>query len=64
MITIAVYHNSIDAHIAKGLLESEGIQCQIMNEMASQTLAIGNIELMVQESDAERAQAILNQSDV
>lgn len=64
MITIAVYDNAIDANIAKGLLESNDIHCQILHEMIAQTLPVGGVELQVDEEDQKRAQEILNKSDV
>lgn len=64
MITIASYHSVTEAHIAKGLLESQGIHCIIKNENVSQTLPIGAVELMVDEKDMEKAQAVLSESDV
>lgn len=62
MTTIATYSNITEAHIAKGMLESEGIKCQLKNELIAQTLPVG-IELTVAESDVESALAILEESD-
>lgn len=64
MITIAEYINTTDAYIAKGLLESEGIPCELKNEMIGQTLPVGGVLLQVNEEDVERAQTILNDSDI
>lgn len=58
LITIATYSNPTEAHIAKGLLEAEGIRCQLKNEIIAQTLPVG-VELMVAAEDEERAEGIL-----
>lgn len=58
LITIATYSNTTEAQIAKGLLEAEGIRCQLKNEIISQTLPVG-VELMVAAEDEERAESIL-----
>lgn len=64
MITIASYANATDAYIAKGLLESQGIRCELKNENIPQTLPIGSVELMVNEQDADRAVEILENTDL
>jgi len=60
MITIATYDNASEAYIAKGLLEANGIHCQIANDNVAQALPLqGAIELRVNAADAEKAQQIL-----
>ena len=59
MITVATYPNPTDAYIAKGLLESCGIHCEIRHEHVQQLLPIGAVELLVVEQDATRAREIL-----
>lgn len=60
------YNNPYDAHIAQGLLESEGILSEIMNE-SSIFPGFGeirgyDIRLMVNDEEFEAAQNILNNS--
>ncbi len=64
LITVATFAHTLDAHLAKTRLESEGIDCVLTNEhIASMNwvwpLAIGGVGLQVRESDAERAAEIL-----
>lgn len=64
MITIASYNSATEAYIAKGYLESQGIRCQIRNENVPQTLPIGAVELLVDEKDADKALALLKETDI
>jgi hypothetical protein len=63
-VLLQSYDNYIDAHIAKGRLEEELINCYLQDEN-SVTInpflsnAIGGIKLMVAEVQAERAREIL-----
>lgn len=64
--TIASYTSPIEAHIAKGRLEAEGIQAFIADEhhiwanwMYSN--ALGGVKIQVREEDAEQAKTILEQ---
>ena len=66
-IVLQTFTNYIDAHIVKGRLESEGIQCWLRDEHLSGlivdpilTNAIAGIKLMVPEQDVARATEILN----
>lgn len=66
MITIARYTNLLEAHIARGRLESEGITAVITDEnmiWANWLLAdaIGGAQLRVAEEDSVRALRILNE---
>lgn len=62
LIKIATYYNNFDAELAKLKLEENNIYCFLKNEHIAQ-LQIGwaNFELMVNESDAEKALAIINE---
>lgn len=67
-ITLRTFDNSIETHILKSKLESEGIRCYIfdehivtMNPLFNQT--VGGIKLRIAATDLERAQVILNQID-
>ncbi len=63
-VAVHAYGNYIDAHIAKGQLEEEGIACWLKDEhlvstMPIWTQAVGGIKLMVPESDLERTREVL-----
>lgn len=63
-VTVASFISPWDAHIAKGLLESEGIPVVIRNEhhvSVNWTLsnALGGVLLQVTEENANRAQKVL-----
>jgi predicted RNA-binding Zn-ribbon protein involved in translation (DUF1610 family) len=65
-ILINAYTNYVDAHIARGVLEEEGINCWLKDENTLTidpilTNAVGGIKLMVARSQAQRAADILNQ---
>ncbi|MBL7723411.1 MAG: DUF2007 domain-containing protein [Chitinophagaceae bacterium] len=58
------YTNYVDAHIARGVLEEEGINCWLKDENTVTidpilSNAVGGIKLMVVSSQAERASALL-----
>ena len=64
-ITIISFTYPHEAHLAKGKLESEGIQVWIKDELTAQvnnfySNAIGGVKLLVQESDFYQAYKILN----
>lgn len=59
MITIRTYTISTEAYIAKGLLESEGIEAQLLNAEVVQMVPLGDIALQVVETEAELAKSIL-----
>lgn len=63
LITFTYPH---EAHVAKGFLESEGIETLIQDEMTTQVKnflsnAIGGVKLLVRNEDYERGIAILKQ---
>ena len=66
MITIATFDNQADAHIAKGLLEAEGLSPSLGDSHLVQTdwlysAALGGIKLQVPAGEAERARQLLSQ---
>jgi predicted RNA-binding Zn-ribbon protein involved in translation (DUF1610 family) len=68
MVPVQVYNNYMDAHIAKGMLEKEGISAWLDNENTMTVIpflgnAAGGIRLMVTEADQEKAAALLAQVD-
>jgi len=60
---VATFPNTMLAHIAKGLLESNGITATVMHEHFHSTyaFALGEVPLMVDSELLERAQEILNE---
>ncbi|NVO02494.1 MAG: DUF2007 domain-containing protein [Bacteroidetes bacterium] len=70
IIPVKSFVDSFQAHLAKGKLESEGIECFLANENIS-NLSPGylsrqdiTIDLMVSEYDYERAFALLTDSPI
>lgn len=66
--TVASYLDPIEAQIARGLLQSEGIDAHVGDEHLSVAnwewrLAIGGTRVRVADADAERARAILRAMD-
>ncbi len=66
-VTVATYNNSIEANLAKQLLETEGIRAYLANESTVDmawhlTVAVGWIKLQVHQSDAVLAKSILESS--
>jgi hypothetical protein len=66
MITVATFDNQADAHIAKGLLEAEGLSPSLGDSHLVQTdwlysAALGGIKLQVPAGEAERARQLLAQ---
>ncbi len=64
-ILLNSYNNYIEAHIAKGVLEEEGIKSWLKDEHTLTigpilTNAVGGIKIMVAKEDAERALDILS----
>lgn len=64
-IILNSYANYVDAHIAKGVLEEQGISCWLKDENTVTidpilTNAVGGIKIMVPKADAQRAWEILN----
>jgi hypothetical protein len=68
-VTVARFLSLPELDMARGLLESEGIQCLAPEEYLGGTtgglygLAVGGMRLQVRAADAERATALLDQAD-
>jgi hypothetical protein len=67
-VLLQVFTNYIEAHIVKGRLQDQGVNCWLEGEHLSAlivdpilTNAIAGIKLMVAKEDADRALEILNQ---
>ncbi|MBD2355042.1 DUF2007 domain-containing protein [Tolypothrix sp. FACHB-123] len=68
-VTVATYNNSLEANLAKQLLEAEGISSYLANESTVDlawhlTVAVGWIKLQVHEQDAAQAKFILGSSNL
>jgi len=66
--TILTFDNIVDAHLALGKLQSEGLEAFLQDEHLVQTdwlynIAVGGIKLQVDEHDIKRAQDILARDD-
>ncbi|AFT69142.1 hypothetical protein B5T_00858 [Alloalcanivorax dieselolei B5] len=66
MITVAAYTDPLQAHLARGRLQAEGIQAEVVHEhhvWANWALsnALGGVKLQVAEADAERARTVLGE---
>lgn len=60
LILLSTYLNPGEAYIAKGLLENEGIESFVFDEIsATYTPLLVGVRLMVRESDLDRAKKIL-----
>lgn len=63
-VTVGKYLEAIDAQMAKGLLESAGIECFLQGENANSLLgAAFRARLQVHKQDEEAARQILNTPD-
>ncbi|MEQ1675136.1 MAG: DUF2007 domain-containing protein [Chitinophagaceae bacterium] len=65
-IILNSYANYVEAHIAKGVLEEQGISCWLKDENTVTidpilTNAVGGIKIMVPKEDAQRAWEILTE---
>lgn len=59
LVTIATFRIAVEADLAIGKLESEGIECFLADEFAGHYLTGGGIKLQVSDTDAQRAVEIL-----
>lgn len=64
LATIATFDNPLDANISKGLLESQGIWCTLLNENIVSlnwfyNNALGGIKLCVSDEDVHDAKEVL-----
>lgn len=63
LITVGVYYDDWQAHMAVGELAENGIEAIINNEIMAGIYpigAMGGIKVLVREQDAEAAEQILN----
>lgn len=68
LVVIREYANDYEAHIAKGVLENNGIMSIINNEIMSSVYtltlnSIGYIKLLVRQEDEAQANMILEESE-
>lgn len=64
MVTVGIYDNMVDAHIALGRLRADGISAHLADEHLVQTdwlygIAVGGIKLQVHEADRAHAEQVL-----
>ncbi|HEY6413420.1 MAG TPA: DUF2007 domain-containing protein [Edaphobacter sp.] len=63
-VTVGKYIEAVDAQMAKGLLESAGIECFLQGENANSLLgAAFRARLLVHKRDEDSAQQILGATD-
>lgn len=67
-IQLRAYDNYVYAHIRMGMLQSEGINCHLKDEMTITvdpllSPMLGGIKLMVESSQAARAQDLLRETE-
>ena len=65
LVTLGEYENTIEASMVKGVLETNGVQAMLTNEIMSNVLSLapinyGMVKVLVFESDLPLAQEILN----
>lgn len=65
LVELRAYSDNVEAYIAKGVLESNGIVCILNNEIMSSVYpltlsSIGGIRLLVRREDLDRAEEILS----
>lgn len=64
MKTVAKYPDVYKAHIVKGMLENEGIMCDVVNEnlpFLGMGVAGFDVRIVVNDEDYDRAKAILDE---
>lgn len=61
---LAEFQNGMDANIAKGLLESAGIEVQGGDDALSQLYPGTNVKLFVADEDYKKAYAILQEAEL
>ncbi len=65
LVTLGEYENTIEASMVKGVLETNGVQAMLTNEIMSNVLSLapinyGMVKVLVFKSDLPLAQEILN----
>lgn len=67
LVKVAAFLDVNEAYLAKGLLESEGIEAVLFDEHSAVVVytsyALGGLRLMVKQSDLARAKSILPRKD-
>jgi DNA-directed RNA polymerase subunit RPC12/RpoP len=66
IVTLKVFDNAIDAHLLKTRLESEGINCYLLDENMVTlnplyNISVGGIKLRIHKDDLEDAAAIVRE---
>lgn len=62
-VTVGKFLEPVNAHMAKGMLESAGIECFLQGENANSLLALAfRARLLVHKQDEEAAREILGES--
>jgi len=69
LVTVATFSRAMGAYLSKARLESEGIECFVVDEFTVTmnwlfSNAIGGVKLNVKESEAQRAAEILRQEPI
>jgi hypothetical protein len=63
-VTVARFEDPVEAHMAKGMLESAGLECFLQGENANQLLnAAFRARLLVHRKDEETARELLPSQD-
>ncbi len=69
LVTVKTFTNSVDAHILKTILETEGIESYIFDENMSSMYPMtinnmfGGVKLKIKESDIDRALIVIKDYD-
>ena len=69
LVVLGEYENTIEANMIKGVLETNGIQAMLTNEIMSNILSLapinyGMVRVLVFRNDLEQAKKILNSSPI
>lgn len=69
LVVLGEYENTIEASMVKGVLETNGIQAMLTNEIMSNVLSLapinyGMVRVMVFRSDIEQAREILKSAPI
>ena len=68
LVTVKVFNESMQAHILKSKLESEGVECWLIDEHSVSvqpwaSLALGGVKLKIRSDDVEKVKQILKEID-
>ncbi len=69
LVVLGEYENTIEASMIKGVLETNGIQAMLTNEIMSNVLSLapinyGMVRVLVFRSDLEQAKQVLNSAPI